>query len=379
SEAQRTANLLEYLQAGSARALGGFPRKTPIILQNQTVVANGFVTMGPRRSEFFTTPPQQTEPVDWITKLAAHELRHLAQIHHVIRTKKIDVPLIQEFQFAIFGASMPIWLIEGDAVITETGLTPAGRGRMPDWEKEFRANVLTGKDYSYSKYFFGSFRDNIPDYYRMGYFMTARIRSSQGDSVFGRILETSIRRSPMPGSFSSSLNKYTGHGNAGLFKATVKDLEEHWTKQLGQLDPAPYRPLNQRRNKVKTDYLLPHFLGDAGFLCLKRGYGQAPAFVKVDSTGRESLLLNIGPQLSPHFDYAAGKIVWDELKYDPRFRYRDYSVVNIYDTERKRFRQLTKRSRLFSPALSEDGKLIVAVQTGQDNQSSLVILDAVSG
>src|SRR3546814_1422105 len=95
------------------------------------------------------TPPQNNGPGDWVTRLAVHELRHIAQINQVIQTKKIDLPLIQEFQFALFGASMPVWLIEGDAVITETALTPGGRGMQPSWEKEFRANVLSNTKYSY--------------------------------------------------------------------------------------------------------------------------------------------------------------------------------------------------------------------------------------
>src|SRR3546814_15954258 len=69
--------------------------------------------------------------------------------------------------------------------------------------------------------------------------------------------------------------------------------------------------------------------------------------------GKETKLLAIGPQLHPWFDYAAGKIVWNELKYDPRYRYRDYSVINIYDTKSRKVRQLTRRSRLLAPRSEE--------------------------
>src|SRR5690606_19779480 len=95
--------------------------------------------------------------------------------------------------------------------------------------------------------------------------------------------------------------------------------------------------------------------------------------------GKETKLLAIGPQSSPWFDYAAGKIVWDELKYDPRYLYRDYSVINIYDTNTRVFRQLTHRSRLFSPSLSVDGATIAAVKVTLENQNSLVLLDAATG
>src|SRR3546814_4043726 len=107
------------------------------------------------------TPPQNNGPGDWVTRLAVHELRHIAQINQVIQTKKIDLPLIQEFQFALFGVSMPVWLIEGDAVITETALTSGGRGLQPSWENEFRANELRNKKASNQKYFFEMGRDNV--------------------------------------------------------------------------------------------------------------------------------------------------------------------------------------------------------------------------
>src|SRR5690606_35980063 len=84
-------------------------------------------------------------------------------------------------------------------------------------------------------------------------------------------------------------------------------------------------------------------------------------------------------QVQPHFDYAAGILVWDELKYDARYRYRDYSVINCYDTRTGRYRQLSRRSRLFAPSLSSDGTRIVAVKVGPDQRSSLVILDSRNG
>lgn len=377
--ARRTANVLEQLYQGGTGLLHPFPDKIPIVLQNQTVISNGFVTLAPWRAELFTVPPQDNEPIDWMGRLAVHELRHIAQMNHVIRTKKLQIPLIQEIQFALFGASMPIWLIEGDAVMTETIQTPGGRGAMPGWKKEFRANLLSGKSYSYSKYFFGSFKDNVPDYYRMGYFMARYIREHYPDSTYQQILRTSILRAPLPGAYSSSLNKYTGMGNAGLFKATTASLKQTWEAEERGLNPQTYQALNPRSGDVKTDYLHPHRINDREFICLRRGYGDAPALVRIDSSGNVQPIVSIGPQTAPWFDYAEGTLVWDELKYDPRYQYRDYSVINTYDLETGRVRQLTRKSRLFAPSLSADGTTIVAVKVSLDNVHTLVLLSAETG
>src|SRR3546814_310776 len=152
----------------------------------------------------------------------------------------------------------------------------------------------------------------------MGYFMSSWIRRHYSDSVYRAILETSSLRAPLPGAFSSSLRKFTGLGSAGLFRATQTELKDHWSQQLEQLSPITYSPLNHRKNSVKTDYLYPHFEGKDTFICLRRGYADPATFVRVDSSGKETKLLAIGPQLHPWFDYAAGKIVWNELKYDPK-------------------------------------------------------------
>ena len=57
-EGQRMANTLQYLHRPLSASLGSPPRRIPLVLQNQGVVSNGFVTVSPRRSEFFATPPQ---------------------------------------------------------------------------------------------------------------------------------------------------------------------------------------------------------------------------------------------------------------------------------------------------------------------------------
>lgn len=58
---------------------------------------------------------------------------------------------------------------------------------------------------------------------------------------------------------------------------------------------------------------------------------------------------------------------------------RNYSVIKLYDFEKKQLRKITKKSRYFAPALSGDGKRIVTVHVSQNAKYSLHILDAQSG
>ena len=63
------------------------PRKISIILQSKSAQSNGFVTVAPWRSEFYTMPTQNYNFAgtnDWLNELAVHEYRHMAQFQRSI-------------------------------------------------------------------------------------------------------------------------------------------------------------------------------------------------------------------------------------------------------------------------------------------------------
>ncbi|EDM35268.1 hypothetical protein PBAL39_13587 [Pedobacter sp. BAL39] len=375
-EAQRMTNTIRHIYPYVGASIGRGETTIPILLQNRGVVANGFVQLGPKKSEFYTTPPQQFDSQDWLNNLAVHELRHVAQFDKL--TSGRPKPFPEEVYLAWFGASIPIWFFEGDAVSTETALTHAGRGRQPSWIMPYRTQLLEGKSYSYSKQNFGSQKDLTPGYYQFGYLMSANIRAQQGRSVFDSVL-TDIQRRPFrPYPFSGSLKKFSGKGSQEWFRNTTEVLKKEWARQASEMNTTDYPALNGK-STVATSYFLPVRLEDGALLSLKQSKDAAPHFVRIDADQKESNIIGIGPQEQPWFSYANGIIVWDEIRYDPRYRQRSYSIICSYDMKYKKMKKLSSKSRLFSPSLSADGKTIVAVQIGLDNQSNLVELDAASG
>src|SRR5690606_23517332 len=111
----------------------------------------------------------------------------------------------------------------------------------------------------------------------------------------------------------------------------------------------------------------------------KQSMAEAAHFVLIDSNQREHKIKYIGYQELPWFSYASDLIVWDEIRYDPRFRQRSYSTICSYNLKTKRIRKLSSRSRIFSPALSADGKKIIAVQIDLINRCNLIEMDAATG
>src|SRR5690606_30841131 len=114
------------------------------------------------------------------------------------------------------------------------------------------------------------------------------------------------------------------------------------------------------------------------FICLKSSLAKTPEITLI-SKNKERKILSIGSQTEPNLHYANNKIVWDEYRADPRFGKRSFNVICIYDLSTSSFKQLTRKSRYFSPALSVDGKKIIAVKVSLQNEFNLVELDAATG
>lgn len=377
SEAQRMANTLEEIIGKVSATLGKEPRKISIILQNQGTSANGFVQLAPRRSEFFGTPSQAFDFQNWLNSLAVHELRHVVQFDKL--TGHFNKPPFESLALAMFGISLPSWFFEGDAVTAETVLTNGGRGRIPEWSIEILANTLSGRKYSYSKNYFGSVRDFTPGYYQLGFFMNTKLRRDFGNNINDSLLSRISGNPFRPYNFSNSLKRLTGFSTRKLHDSTINELDMLWSEQLRKLKPIAYNSLNKRKDRTPENFLLPTSTSPGTILYLKESKARTPAIYELHPDGRSFKILNIGAQEIPWFSYSSGKIVWDEFRFDPRFQQRSFNVINIFDIKTKRKKQLSRRSRLFAPALSPDGSTIAAVEVSVSHQISLVELDAKTG
>src|SRR5688572_11776993 len=79
SQAKRVASIIHHLAAVNPLSLGNDLHKINIVLQNQTTIPNGYVGLGPYRSEFFLNPVMnnfEEGSITWIEQLAIHEYRH---------------------------------------------------------------------------------------------------------------------------------------------------------------------------------------------------------------------------------------------------------------------------------------------------------------
>ncbi|WP_245735102.1 TolB family protein [Pedobacter hartonius] len=375
-EAQRMANTIPYVFSSVGGNLGIKKTQIPVILQNRGVISNAFVQLAPKKSEFFTTPPQSFDSQDWLNNLAIHELRHVAQFDKLTGGKANPFP--EEIYFGWFGASLPRWFFEGDAVSNETSLTNVGRGRQPSWIMPYRTAILNGKNYSYSKSNFGSEKDVIPGYYQLGYLLISAIRENSGKYIIDSLL-TDIKKRPVrlyP--FAGSLKKYTGQTGKQWYDSLTKKIRSDWEHQA-MITPSKEYPALNHQARYETNYYLPAKMPDGNILALKSSKAEVPTLILIDKNKKERRIQKIGQQEQPWFSYANGRIVWDEVRYDGRFLRRSYSVICRYDLQSGKLKKLSSRSRIFSPTLSADGSKIVAVNIDLSNKVQLIVMDAENG
>ncbi|WP_316800652.1 hypothetical protein [Pedobacter frigidisoli] len=375
-EAQRMSNTLPLIYPRVGLSLQQQKTSVPLILQNRGTIANGFVQLAPRKSEFFATPPQYFDSQDWLNNLAVHELRHVAQFDKLTGTQTNPFPEL--VYFAYFGAGIPTWFFEGDAVVNETALTESGRGRQPNWIMPFRASILEGEKFSYSKAYFGSNKDVTPGYYQTGYAMVANMKAQYGqfisDSLLGDIRKRPLRLYP----FSRSLKKFTKQNTKNFYLSTQEKLKQEWTNQLKKDQKENYLSVN-KKTTLATNYFLPVRLNKNQILTLKESKQEARYFVIINDDKSEQKLFGIGYQEQPWFSYKNNTLIWDEIRYDPRYKQRSYSVICSYNFITKKIRKLSSRSRLFSPSLSNDATKIIAAKVELNNQFNLVEIETASG
>ncbi|MCS6973475.1 MAG: hypothetical protein NZM13_03235, partial [Cyclobacteriaceae bacterium] len=379
--AQRVANTLEHVRIPESQSLQRPPRRFTVVLQNQTAISNGFVSLLPRRSEFFTMPPQDynfTGTVDWLDQLAAHEYRHMVQFDRS-RTG------LNKLAYYAFGPATlaglaqmaaPLWFWEGDAVATETAFTSSGRGRIPQFGLVMRTNLTEGRVFNYHKQYLRSYKHFIPDHYVLGYHMVSYLRKRTNDPlVWDRITQRAWKFPFMPFAFSQAVRKEAGLHVTQLYKAMAVDLQKYWDS-LASLQPiSPYSVVQVSQRTGYTDYNYPQVLPDGRVLAWKKGIGHIDEFVII-GLDRDKHVFTPGIIMDNGMLSAAGtRIVWSEYTFHPRWRRETWSDIRMYDLATKKLTWVTRRARYAAPAISPDTSRIVAVESAPDYSVSVVILD----
>ena len=385
SEAMRMANTLEHLYIPVSKSLKIRPKKVDILFQNMNSIANGFVALAPRRSEFYTMSPQNYNFLgtnDWLDMLAVHEYRHVVQNDKSnVGFNRFVYWILGEYALSGMGfASVPNWFDEGDAVGMETVLTNSGRGRIPAFNMVMRSSFLEKGAFNYHKQYLRSFKDFVPTHYVLGYHYTTYLRRKTNKNIWEPITLNAYKKSFIPFNFSNSIKKYDGKRVVKTYNEMVLDITQKWQNQLDGVKLTSFERINKRNNSVFTDYNFPQVLPGGEVIALKNGLSHIETFVLLDQNGDERKVFQPGIVNNPgYISVGGGLILWTEYEFDPRWDKRSYSVVKTYDIYNKDLSVISKKSRYAGAVISPDGVRVAVIEYFPDGKYQLKVISANQG
>lgn len=382
--AQRTAGIINFIHEHNLRSVGNQTEKIDLVIQNQTVIPNGFVTLAPYHSEFFATPPQDPAllgSLEWMDVLAIHEYRHALQFTNAERGFTALLRGLFGEQGWAGGAffSIPGWYWEGDAVLAETALTDAGRGRLPAFSLEQRAVLLNDRRYSYMKARNGSWKDLLPNHYQLGYALNKYGREQFGNDVWKEVFHDAAAYRKIIYPFSGALKRHTGIRTPKLYRQTYDSLAIAWKSEQERLSLTDFTLVNQDEKRQVTSYNFPRPLSDGNIVCVKEGYDKIARLVAIDPKGKEHCITTQGIVIDNYISVKNDKIAWSELGTHLRWGNVYYSSIVTYDYNTGEKNCLTADTKYFSPAFSHSGDKIAAVYISENQQNEIHVLDARSG
>lgn len=379
SKAQRFAAILEEVYKFGYQSLGKAPRKISVIMHTHTVSSNGMVAWTPKRMELYPTPHQKIYAQDWLEELAIHEFRHVVQMDKI----ETELPFIFKLLFgeqaaaATVAAYVPFWLLEGDAVISETVLSNTGRGRNPYFLMENKAQLMEKGLYSYDKATLGSYKNFVPNRYKFGWWMLGGIRAKYGDKIWADILDNVANKPLSINPVNKILKQETGKTKENLYLELFSDYQESWNKELEK--QATTIPENlTSAPKIYTNYLYPQVTAHGDIIAYKQSRDDIGRIVDLID-GQEVVLFTPGTMLEESFSAIDGKVIWSERRAHVRWDHADRSVIILLDPSIPRKQEFKYDDNLFAPRISPTGNRFAAVRVNTTNDYSLGVYNLNDG
>lgn len=379
TKARHLAQLLEEVYKHGYETLGKQPRMISVIIHSHTVNSNGMVAWSPKRMELYPTPHQKIYAQDWLEELAIHEFRHVVQMDKI----EAELPSISKVLFgeqaaaAAVAAYVPLWFLEGDAVISETALTNSGRGRNPYFLMENKAQTVTNGVFSYDKATLGSYKDFVPDRYKFGWWMTGGVRAEFGDTIWSDVLDEVANKPLSVSPVNRVLKKRTGSTKEQLYRKLFNQYRESWLEEVDSINLSPFKVLSQEARNY-TSYLYPQLTETGSIIAYKQSREDIGRIVELIN-GREIVIYTPGTILEESFSAKDGKLIWSERRAHVRWDHADRSVIVVLDLKTMKKQVLTFNANLFATQISPDGKKFAAVQVNSTNDYFLGIYDLYDG
>ena len=360
----------------------------PVILHAYTTLSNGSVSWAPKHMNLILSPdPYDSSQFPWQEQLVTHELRHVAQ------TQQFTTGLWSALYWLLgeqsTGVGMGLFAsskyLEGDATVAETELTRSGRGRSAEFLMQIRTDCLEGRFLNWERAALGSYFNPSYSTYALGYMLVAGERVRTGDADFaGGFFGGKARLSDVTDVFIKKEQRY-----ALSRPDALKNAQEVFTKMwqedaASRGEPTVGEPVSKPQ-RLYCDYwgaigvtdTLSYLNGSV--VVLRRGKEFAEEMVAIDSLGHERHIRFHAPYSSKMSEAVDGRIYWSEsVMHDPS-SLENFSEIKYYDTRADRLGSLTRSTKYFNPAISDDGSVLAVAEYPVGQPSHLVLLNPSTG
>lgn len=302
--------------------------KMPFVLHPENFQSNGLTMFLPKRIEMLTTPAIESYSMPWMKQLVAHESRHAVQYNNLNRGVVRVLSYIIGQQSSTVGLLfLPLWCIEGDAVLTETQMSSFGRGLQPKFTLEYRAvGDISKTGRNTDRWFCGSYVDYIPDHYHIGYQIASYAYTKYDTNIWNKVARYGARNPYVIATTAVALKKYYKTSVIDLTRETFDDLAAYWAS-LPEVDDSSTAipvPVPQRSY---TTYQYPLPVGNNRVVSLKTDLDRPSRFVVTDlATGEERRAAFTGlVSTRPAFD--GDRLWWTEYRRSSLFAERVNSTL----------------------------------------------------
>ncbi len=330
------------------------PMRIPFVMHPENFQSNGLVMYLPKRVEFLTSPAIDSYSMPWYKQLVAHEYRHAVQYNNLNRGVIRALSYVLGQQGSTIGLlCMPIWAMEGDAVMSETMASSYGRGLQPSFSIGYRAMGRVGADRrNIDRWFCGSYRDYIPDHYELGYQICSYAYERYGENIWDKVAWYGARNPYVLATVRVALGKFYQTNTHRLFRETFDTLERFWDSLPAQSDTA--RPLAELPEGNYTTYQWPLALSDTTVLALKTDFDRSTRFVRIDRrTGEEQTIARTG-SISTRPALGNGRVWWTEYRRSKLFEQRVNSQLCYLNLADGKPHAVADRRRILYPTSADE-------------------------
>ncbi len=348
------------------------PRRTHVVLVDQSEAANGWATPVPYNTILISTAwPSGFELIgntdDWLRIVFVHEFTHILHLDRSKGWARLVRGVFGRAPLAFPNLFLPVWQIEGIATYEESARTGAGRLSAGNFRALSRDVADTGLTLDRANGGLTSWPGALAPYsegagfhaYLATRFGEARL-TELAQATSGRVPFTASR--VFPRIFGASLGElwkaYRAAETAPLVDRPVDHAARITRHGYSVTGPRFFAPCEGCPLEILYSLRTPHAFPSLNSVTLD---GSAPQTLATRFLGETSAA-------------AQGFVIFDQQEIARNVGL--YSDLHRLDLSSGRVRRLTRGARLLDPDLSPDGRTIVSVREGLGHRALMLLSSA---